>query len=390
MYNYFLVKRPVFVCVENQRRAGRQSQVQISSVHAVECALPLPRPIILGTTRIETRDVVVLAIGTSNGLTGVAIGYTRGSPLLEALNRLGPRLMGKDAWQRRAILNQLESSAFPARAQMSRAYSLIDIALWDLACKKANTPLHAMLGTFRQSIPATAVAGYFVQSRSVDDIRDEVKRRFEDGFVRVKTMINGLDDTADLKLCTALAGDGGRQAVDAHWAWQNLGQAKPLCTKLDSLGFEFIEDPFPAGEWQATHQLQQALATPLAAGEDVYGLSALAHLTKGIGLVRVDATTCGGITIAMEAIAAASANGRQVFPHVFPALHVHLACASPNIDTVEVIPAETEADPLHLILREEPKLDGGLVKPSTKPGVGFDIDFDAAARFKRGSFAHSA
>jgi L-alanine-DL-glutamate epimerase-like enolase superfamily enzyme len=390
MYNYFLVKQRVFVCVENQRRAGRQSQVQITSIHAVECALPLPRPIVLGTTRIETRDIVVLAIGTTDGLTGVAIGYTRGSPLLEALNRLGPRLIGKDAWQRRAIINQLESSAFPARAQMSRAYSLIDIALWDLACKHAKMPLHAMLGTFREAVPATAVAGYFVQSRSVDHIRAEVKRRFDDGFVRVKTMINGLDDAADLKLCTAVARDGGRQAVDAHWSWQNLSQAKPLCNKLDGLGFEFIEDPFPAGEWQAAHKLQLTLATPIAAGEDVYGLSALAHLSNCIGLLRVDATTCGGITTALEAIAVAAANGRQVFPHVFPSLHVHLACACPFIETVEFIPAETEADPLHLILRNEPKLEDGLVKPSTRPGVGFDIDFEAAARFKRGNFTHLA
>jgi L-alanine-DL-glutamate epimerase-like enolase superfamily enzyme len=364
--------------------------MQIVSVYAIECALPLPRPIVLGTTRIETRDVVALAIKTSDGLIGVAIGYTRGSPLLEALNRLGPRLLGQDAWHRRAILNQLESSAFPARAQMSRAYSLIDIALWDLACKKVGLPLHAMLGTFRQSVPTTAVAGYFVQSRSIDNVRDEVKRRFDDGFARVKTMINGLDDVADLKLCTALAGDGGRQAIDAHWAWQNLGQAKPLCSKLDRLGFEFIEDPFPAGQWQAAHELQLSMATSVAAGEDVYGLSSLAHLSKGIGLLRVDATTCGGITVAIEAIAAASANGRLVFPHVFPALHVHLACAFPTIDTVEIIPAETEADPLHLILRGEPQLKNGLVTPSAKPGVGFDVDFDAAAGFKRGSFEHTA
>ena len=360
--------------------------MQIVSVSAFEYALPLPRPIILGTTRIETRDVVALAVQTTDGLTGVAIGYTRGSPLLEALNRLAPRLIGKDAWQRRAILNQLESSAFPARAQFTRAYSLIDIVLWDLACKKTGMPLHAMLGTYREAVAATAVAGYFVQSRTVDDIRAEVKRRFDDGFVRVKSMINGLNDTTDLELCTALAHDGGRQAIDAHWSWQQLSQAKTLCSKLDPLGFEFIEDPFPAGNWQSAHELQLHLNTPLAAGEDVYGLGALAHLATGIGLLRVDATTCGGITTAIEAIAAASAIDRPVFPHVFPALHVHLACAYPTIETVEIIPEETEADPLHLILRGEPQLSNGLVKPSEKAGVGFDVDFDAAARFKRNSF----
>ena len=92
------------------------------------------------------------------------------------------------------------------------------------------------------------------------------------------------------------------------------------------------------------------MKTPIAAGEDVFGANVFLDLVSGIGLLRVDATTCGGVTGALQAIAIAAATGRTVFPHVFAPLHVHLACAFPNVEAAEFIPESSGADPLSALL----------------------------------------
>jgi hypothetical protein len=48
-----------------------------------------------------------------------------------------------------------------------------------------------------------------------------------------------------------------------------------------------------------------------------------------------------GITGAIEAINTVAAAGRTVSPHVFCPTHAHLACAFPNVESVELIPEES-------------------------------------------------
>jgi L-alanine-DL-glutamate epimerase-like enolase superfamily enzyme len=75
--------------------------------------------------------------------------------------------------------------------------------------------------------------------------------------------------------------------------------------------------------------------------------------------------------------------GRTVFPHVFAPLHVHLACAFPNVEGVEWIPEESGADPLQQMLLNMPVLRDGEMRPSEEPGVGISINWQAVERFAR-------
>jgi L-alanine-DL-glutamate epimerase-like enolase superfamily enzyme len=106
---------------------------------------------------------------------------------------------------------------------------------------------------------------------------------------------------------------------------------------------------------------------------------------SGIDILRVDATTVGGLTGAIEAINVAAAAGRTVFPHVFAPLHLHLACAFPNVEGVEWITQESGADPLHQLLHNVPLVKDGKMSPSDQPGVGISVDWEAVERFSRRS-----
>ena len=72
-----------------------------------------------------------------------------------------------------------------------------------------------------------------------------------------------------------------------------------------------------------------------------------------------------------------------MFPHVFAPLHVHLACAFPNVEAVEWITQESGADPLDQLLRDLPVMKEGQMSPSTKPGIGISIDWEAVGSLAR-------
>jgi L-alanine-DL-glutamate epimerase-like enolase superfamily enzyme len=365
--------------------------VQISRIQIAECGIPLPYVLRLGPVEIRTRDYVVLQVQSEAGICGEAIGYPRGTPLFDTLSGMARRILGADVCMRRQVMFNLEQSNVPARAALTRGLSLIDIALWDIACKRAKQPLFHFLGGLRTEAETTVVAGYYVDQRSIAEVVDEVGLLQDAGCGRVKIMLKGDDAAFDRKYVSAITDKmPGRVAADAHWTWSTLTEAMRVCRDLDGMGLNFLEDPFSASDLRLTHELRRHLVTPIAAGEDVFGARVVSDLVSGIDVLRVDATTVGGLTGAIEAINIAAAAGRTVFPHVFAPLHLHLACAFPNVEGVEWITQESGADPLHQLLHNVPLLKDGKMRPCDEPGVGISVDWDAVERLSRRSVVITA
>ncbi|HEY0263053.1 MAG TPA: mandelate racemase/muconate lactonizing enzyme family protein [Granulicella sp.] len=365
--------------------------MRISKVQIAECSIPLPYILRLGSTEIASRDYVVLRVETDAGIYGEAIGYPRGTPLFETAGNMARALLGKDARMRRETMLRLEQKNIPGRAALTRGLSLFDIALWDIACKEAGQPLFRYLGGLNASAGVTAVAGYYMDRRPIAEIADEVASLVDEGYPRVKVMLKGNDDAFDREYAAAVSKRApGLVAADAHWSWATITEAKRLCRDLDGMGLSFLEDPFAASDTTLTRELRNEMETPIAAGEDVFGVRAFADLAGGIDILRVDATTCGGVTGAMEAIHVAAAAGRTVFPHVFAPLHVHLACSFPNVEGTEYIPKSSGADPIEMLLVDCPAVHDGKMAPSEEPGVGIRIDWQGAERNARRSTVFTA
>ncbi len=358
--------------------------MRVSRVKVADCPIPLPHIIRLGPVEIATRDYIAIRVETETGLFGEAIGYPRGTPLFEIVSQMARRILGGDALMRREMILGLELSNVPARAGLTRGLSLLDIALWDIGAKAAGQPLFRILGGFRKEAEATVVAGYYLDRRSISDVVDEVSRLGDSGYQRVKIMLKGNDPSFDREYAAAVTRKlPGRIAADAHWSWNTLTEAMRLCRDLDALGLNFLEDPFAASDWRLTQELRRSMTTHIAAGEDVFGVRAMSELVSGIDILRVDATTCGGVTGAIEAINVAAAAGRTVFPHVFAPLHIHLACAFPNVEAVEVIPEESGADPIDALLHDRRELNEGKIAANEEPGAGMFLNWEEIERRAR-------
>lgn len=351
--------------------------MKITRILIAEVKVPLPQTLRLGDVEIATRDYVAVRIETDAGVHGDALGYPRGTPLLETVSKVAQGLLGSDPLLRRAGLHAFKLANATSHPVYSRALSLLDVALWDLGAKQARLPLFRMLGGLRTRAPVTAVAGYYMDTRSVENIAEEVAMRLDQGYPRVKVMLKGDDPAFDLRYVEAVTRVAhGKVAADAHWTWRSLTEAMRFCRAIDGAGLAFLEDPFGPQDGDLTTALQQALSTPVAAGEDVVDLRSMRRLADGLAILRVDATTCGGVTGALAALQLAEMGGSTVFPHVYAPLHLHLACAFPQVEGVEFIPPESGADPLDALLRKPIVVTDGWMAIDDEPGAGLELDWD--------------
>jgi len=356
--------------------------IYLKGARIAECALPLPQPVQLGPMRITTRDVVTLRLIAADGTVGEAMAYTRGTALGAMLSKVVQWLIGQSNLPVDAGLAAFLNAHPNARSAFIRATSMVDMAIADMRSRQEELPLYRCRGGSRQQAPVMAVAGYFADSRTPEDIIDEVQRRIDEGYQRIKLMISGHDIAADKTLLEkAVRILPGGIAADAHWLWNSVSEAETPCLKLDDIGLCFIEDPFPPHHYRDFAKLKPLLATQLAGGEDIHDTEALLDLLPHIGTLRLDVTTCGGFDVADLLADAAASVGCAVLPHVHTEIHGQLAGYRSEIQFVESIPSDVGADPTHLILRRHADIRRGVLYVDDQPGTGVEIDWEAAARF---------
>jgi L-alanine-DL-glutamate epimerase-like enolase superfamily enzyme len=296
-------------------------------------------------------------------------------------------VIGWDVNERRAFSESTLSAFVNGRPTFVKATSLLDIAFWDIAAKAAKQPLFRLLGGSRREVPVMAVGGYYLNERSIEDVCEEIRALIDTGHQRVKIMLSGSDPDFDRRYVEAVSlVASGKLGADAHWSWRSIPQALRTCRLIDDAGLLFLEDPFGAFQWPLSFQLQSHLKTPVAMGEDMPDDVSLFGLTDRLSVLRVDATTCGGIGPVADVIAAATLRGAAILPHVFGQIHAQLAGAYSGIEAVEYIPESTGADPLSLILRRNLKIDSGMLTIDEEPGAGIELDWDGVERYKVDSF----
>ncbi|MEM9388380.1 MAG: hypothetical protein AAGA68_25240 [Pseudomonadota bacterium] len=211
--------------------------MEIVRIMLAECKIPLPKPIQLGPVLVTTRDFVTLRVVCADGTHGDAFGYPRGSALFHEVKAVAPYFARANVSERRAVLEKARGRQVNTLASVGRALSLFDIALADVFCKRMQQPWHRLYGALRTEIPVMAVAGYYLETRGIDEVTREVSQLFEQGYPRAKIMLAGNDPAFDARYASAVnAIAPGRIAADAHWSWSTQAQALATAQRLDDLG----------------------------------------------------------------------------------------------------------------------------------------------------------
>jgi L-alanine-DL-glutamate epimerase-like enolase superfamily enzyme len=111
-------------------------------------------------------DVGVVSISTDEGVVGHAFlgSASAGADQFadQVLKRLKPLVIGRNPLDIGAIWQDLWRAN---RNVDARSICAVDVALWDIAGKVANMPIHRLLGTCRDSAPAYASSAVLSRSR---------------------------------------------------------------------------------------------------------------------------------------------------------------------------------------------------------------------------------
>ncbi len=145
---------------------------------------------------------------------------------------------------------------------------------------------------------------------------------------------------------------------DINQRW-SVHQAIDIGRRLEDVHFFWWEDVTAHDDYPGLARVADALATPVAGGEYVYGIAPFRHMleARSVDIVMIDLLRVGGIANWMKVAGMAQAFNLPVVSHLFPEIHVHLVAAAPNGLTVEYMPWSLR------LFEEAPRLvNGELVR----------------------------
>ncbi len=327
-----------------------------------------------------SQETPFVIITDTDGATGMGYSYTigTGGPAVISLLRetLVPLILGRQAEEIESIWRDMlfATHATAVGVITSLALATIDIALWDLRCKRAALPLWKMAGGAKSSIPMYSTEGGWLHLETSALVEDAIAVKAK-GFAGTKIKIGRpslAQDAARLAAVRAAVGDDFRIMVDANQVF-HYHEALLRAHMLTDFGVSWFEEPMPADDIAGHARLSSQSRVPIAVGESLYSPGQFAdYLRAGAcSIVQVDVARVGGITPWLKVAHMADAMNIAVCPHFLMELHVSLVCAVPNSWMLEYIPQ------LGTITKTAMDMRAGLAYPPETSGLGIDWDMTA-------------
>jgi L-alanine-DL-glutamate epimerase-like enolase superfamily enzyme len=262
--------------------------------------------------------------------------------------------------------------------------SSIDIALWDLAARKAELPLYQLLGAKRDSMePYASLPFYDSLPQYIEAVREYAKL----GYTTFKFHVWGMIDK-DLRLVElvqqAFADSNYLFMIDLEAAY-GLADALKLGEEMDKGLFIWFEAPVDDEQLEQYTELKKRLAVSIIpAGYNIYSP---AFVRQGIktdawDAARFDATVVGGITPALRLLMITNEAGLPVeiqsWGHsLAQAANLHLMLANERTRYFEA-PMPKEA--FEFGMKNGNMLKRGRVVAPNGPGLGVNVDWDSLVR----------
>jgi L-Ala-D/L-Glu epimerase / N-acetyl-D-glutamate racemase len=253
------------------------------------------------TVLVELREPESGLVGLGEGFPDTYYGETPAT--MAAVFPLLLEAVGEPAWTVDGLA-EAGTRMDDALANHGAAKCAVDIALHDLAARRAGLPLHAFLG-LPGEIPPTDF------SIGIDEpgvVAERARRAAR--FPALKIKVGGPSDLATLEAVRGVY--GGPIRIDANTAW-SLDGALAMLPELERLGVELIEQPFPARRYDLLSAFQERSSLPVVADESavsIADLDALVGVTVGI---NVKLAKCGGVGPARRMLERARVLGFRTF-----------------------------------------------------------------------------
>ena len=331
---------------------------------------------------MDHREFALVRVDLSDGSSGFAYGLTRDGPVASIVERsIAPCYVGKELNDPKAMFYEAlwTNHAVHAAGIGMRALSLVDIACWDAFARSSGKSFGELLGGETTSLPATAIVGY-PPTMSPDALAAQIAELQEQGWRRFKVPISPDLELSEARLRAARkATPEGWLGFDINLVLRTSEAVLEFESKIRDLNLGWIEDVVPPGDAEMVARVRRGSKTPVAMGDEQGGsYHPEALLTaEAVSVLRVDATTNGGISGLTRVLERARGAHVQVSPHMFPHLHSRLLPILGHKD----VPIEwgipgTGVHPMDDRLEQPIIKDGRMLPLNPSVGLGKIVDLD--------------
>ena len=336
-------------------------------------------------------------ISTDAGVSGwgEATLEGRSQTVRAAVSELAELLIGRDPARIEDHWQIMTKGAFyRGGAVFGSAVAGLDQALWDIAGKTHDVPVHQLLGgPVRERMRVYTWVG----GDDPVEVKDAVAEQVDAGFTAVKMNASGrmaqLASPADIEAVIGrvtaareVLGPDRDLAVDFHGR-VSFANAQRLLPELRPFHLMFVEEPvLPEHLDQLSHLVG---AVPLATGERLYHRAEfLPVLQAGISVVQPDVAHAGGISEVRRIASLAEIFNVAIAPHCPLGPIALAACLQVDFATPNAVIQEQSlgihynvgSDLLdYLVDTSVFAFEDGYVRRPTGPGLGIEVD-EAAVR----------
>lgn len=345
---------------------------------------------IVGWSDIETQPHV--GKGIVEAPSGGAIGF----------ESIKAALVGEDPLERERLWQKmLRYLAYYGRQGAGmQMISGADIALWDIAGKAFNQPIHKLLGAkYRDRVKAYASTLF---RPTPDAMKAAVAEYVAHGFRAIKFGwgVFGYDLQQDIALVKAArqeAGDGVEIMVDGGWygtSYANPFKPRPLqdwirlVKALEELQVFWLEDFIHPDNFAGYAAVAAHTTTlRLAAGEQLAGYEAFERLADEgqVHTLQPDLSRCGGLTVGKQIADLALRKQIDCVPHAWLTDLLKAASLHLNAYTMNSLYLEynvSSASLLNQLCTTPIQMQDGTVPVPTGAGLGVEINEEVLARYR--------